>query len=646
MFKRSRLNQTGIIHLIPLFILLLGIFAGVYLVQNQQIFKPKAAAESFQILDGPCVRVKDGEKVLICDRFQFRLTSPLDSQSSSDVGPNMSFVKTVYAQEFVEGGTCGTRDRSSIIIPGSQRRPLCPSGTRCEVVERDGKRGAECAPISAGGAGDSAGNIVAHCGLPGVVYYDNAPFWQFWQEKEVCVLSGKVCQEFTNSNGDRDAGCFAAGEQAQPAPAPAPTPTCTNDISCSDGNSCTEDKCVDGQCVYNNKEVGTACLYDRDTYAPIKYCAEGGKCELNEPAPKTCTNDIGCTDGNACTEDKCEDGKCVNANKPAGTACANDPNTFQPVKFCSQDGQCEVEKKAAPAAPPSVKEPAAPAVGAPAPPVEREAEEGAVLVSCQDNPPGERPQGYRWDADCQSYCTDTKNHTDCPQSDDPFVNRETSNWCYGFAEGNKCLMLKREVAEAITPSPTPTPPPPGVGTTAPVEPTVSPSPSPAAISTKYYRYAEDPTSLGEWLPYTAGGVIVSHKLTNTTLEPKFIYAEFTDIDKINIIRAKPYPFVIKLVDYATIGASPSPAGAVIPAGSECSAYETTSVCGGGLKTYDKCTDDKGQTGNKLCSGQATKFYCEGSTNSNCTSRYNDSQKKVLEGTFQYSCSACPNLSSR
>lgn len=75
----KRLNQRGVIHLIPLLLILVGIVAGVYLVQHPQIFKPKAAGESFEVLDGPCVRVKDGIKVLICDRFQFKLTSPLET---------------------------------------------------------------------------------------------------------------------------------------------------------------------------------------------------------------------------------------------------------------------------------------------------------------------------------------------------------------------------------------------------------------------------------------------------------------------------------------------------------------------------------------------------------------------------------------
>lgn len=71
-------NERGIVHLIPLLILLIGIIAGVYLVQKTQIFKPKAASSSVEILDGDCVKLNNGEKELVCDKFQFKVTSPLE----------------------------------------------------------------------------------------------------------------------------------------------------------------------------------------------------------------------------------------------------------------------------------------------------------------------------------------------------------------------------------------------------------------------------------------------------------------------------------------------------------------------------------------------------------------------------------------
>ena len=109
-----KLNQRGIIHLIPLFILLIGIVAGVYLVQKTQIFKPKAASENVEF-SGSCVSVKDGQRVLTCPQVQIKFVSPLESGQTSDAG--FSFVKEAYAVGPGQGGAnryCKDDDRSKI----------------------------------------------------------------------------------------------------------------------------------------------------------------------------------------------------------------------------------------------------------------------------------------------------------------------------------------------------------------------------------------------------------------------------------------------------------------------------------------------------------------------------------------------------
>ena len=78
MLNFLRLNQRGLVHLIPLLIILIGIIGGVYLVKNPTIFKPKAASKSVEILDGDCIKSVNGEKELVCDKFQFKVTSPLE----------------------------------------------------------------------------------------------------------------------------------------------------------------------------------------------------------------------------------------------------------------------------------------------------------------------------------------------------------------------------------------------------------------------------------------------------------------------------------------------------------------------------------------------------------------------------------------
>lgn len=267
-----------------------------------------------------------------------------------------------------------------------------------------------------------------------------------------------------------------------------------------------------------------------------------------------------------------------------------------------------------------------------------------VNADCGDNPPmgagiGERPEGYTWKSDCSNAC---RVNADCPVNDfDPDnVNPETSNWCYGFASGPRCLMLTKTGGLQERPA----------RAAAPAADTRT------VKTTTRFRFAEDPASLksAQWRNYTAGGVTLPHVFKDQTLDnkPRFIYAEFEVVTKdaqgktikTEVLQSNPYPASITLFkEEAPAPASPAnrdePATGPIPANSDCKLYETTSVCGlGDFKTYNKCTDDKGQSGASLCSGTATQFYCEGSTNSQCIS---DSSRKG-----HYSCAACPNLKSR
>lgn len=65
----------------------------------------------------------------------------------------------------------------------------------------------------------------------------------------------------------------------------------------------------------------------------------------------------------------------------------------------------------------------------------------ATASNCKDNPVNP-PKDYKWKAACTTVCKDTAKHSDCPKSDDKFVNAETSAWCYGFTGGNRCMQLE------------------------------------------------------------------------------------------------------------------------------------------------------------------------------------------------------------
>ncbi|MEK7617299.1 MAG: hypothetical protein AAB414_04545 [Patescibacteria group bacterium] len=77
-----KLSERGAIQFIVLLILLLGIIAGVYLVQKTQIFKPKATGENVEWVvpqntdPDNCVTTKDGKKVITCPKAKFKILVP------------------------------------------------------------------------------------------------------------------------------------------------------------------------------------------------------------------------------------------------------------------------------------------------------------------------------------------------------------------------------------------------------------------------------------------------------------------------------------------------------------------------------------------------------------------------------------------
>lgn len=83
---------------------------------------------------------------------------------------------------------------------------------------------------------------------------------------------------------------------------PGPSSSCSSGIDCSDGNACTNDSCVNGQCEYSNKSEGEVCLRDPGTYEPTKTCDAYGSCSQSiggsepppppPPPPPSCDEDV------------------------------------------------------------------------------------------------------------------------------------------------------------------------------------------------------------------------------------------------------------------------------------------------------------------------------------------------------------------
>ena len=108
---------------------------------------------------------------------------------------------------------------------------------------------------------------------------------------------------------------------------------------CDDSNDCTTDSCQSGSCAHAPLSIGTACGVSRscDAQALCVRCRDTAPatgqdlgCSLTAPiclgtgldaACAGCSSASDCSDGNECTTETCNAGKCVFATVAAGTAC-------------------------------------------------------------------------------------------------------------------------------------------------------------------------------------------------------------------------------------------------------------------------------------------------------------------------------------
>jgi hypothetical protein len=130
---------------------------------------------------------------------------------------------------------------------------------------------------------------------------------------------------------------------------------CTNAGDCNDSNACSQDACVDGQCVFAavpnccgskfDCSAGETCLNPNTANSQCTACTGNADCNDNEScttdkcdltgakgvcsnikSDKECCSKAGdlCDDGKACTVDKCDTakGQCTHV-KPDGVCCSD-----------------------------------------------------------------------------------------------------------------------------------------------------------------------------------------------------------------------------------------------------------------------------------------------------------------------------------
>lgn len=107
----------------------------------------------------------------------------------------------------------------------------------------------------------------------------------------------------------------------------------TGPKDCDDGDPCTDDSCVDGECVNTNRcDDGNGCTEDlcrNDDCASRWLCDDGDPCTTDECLNGSCTHTpLSCDDGDPCTDDSCDPvtGGCLHVPKDCddGVPCTRD----------------------------------------------------------------------------------------------------------------------------------------------------------------------------------------------------------------------------------------------------------------------------------------------------------------------------------
>lgn len=150
----NKLGQSGVIsHGLIILILLVGIIAGLYLVQKNQIFRPKASANNIEF-SGTCLTSKDGQEALTCSTIDIKFISPLETNQVSGV----SIVQTAYAAGDKVGYLYECKDDKSKIYHkicrgdnAIQTLFYCPFGYGSDFSWEDCPEDTSCVPITVKG---------------------------------------------------------------------------------------------------------------------------------------------------------------------------------------------------------------------------------------------------------------------------------------------------------------------------------------------------------------------------------------------------------------------------------------------------------------------------------------------------------------
>lgn len=135
-----------------------------------------------------------------------------------------------------------------------------------------------------------------------------------------------------------DAGIVLPGEDAAAPPIvdAGPPGECASSADCDDGNRCTVDTCMDGEC-WVSREPGCAeCGTDADCDDAFRCSSErcvAGLCQYDWSGECECLDDTDCEDGDPTTGDRCVSYRCVHESR----TCASDAD-------CDDANRCTTDR--------------------------------------------------------------------------------------------------------------------------------------------------------------------------------------------------------------------------------------------------------------------------------------------------------------
>ena len=169
-------------------------------------------------------------------------------------------------------------------------------------------------------------NKVADAIIDGNTFYLNAAKFAVATDPASCPTLVNIGTNYINT-GETQLVDNCSGLMTAAASAYASSCPCTVHADCDDGNACTDDICNNGACQNSNDDTNT-CDDGND-------CTSGDACSAGACAGTNVTNGTSCNDNDACTStDQCTDGVC------GGTDVVCDDSNPKTVDTCN-GGVCE-----------------------------------------------------------------------------------------------------------------------------------------------------------------------------------------------------------------------------------------------------------------------------------------------------------------